>query len=190
VFSVVLDTCVLYSAPLRDSLLWMALDGLFRPLWTDDILDELVRVLPKNVSDEGRQRIRALMEEHFSDANVQGYSPLIPAMTNHEGDRHVLAAGVRANAGAIATFDLKDFDAASQEPYSIDLLHPDQFLVNQLGLGRGQHGITAGREAVHELVQRLERAGEQVDRHRGAARARAPILPQICPRSVSATDRS
>jgi predicted nucleic acid-binding protein len=134
VFSVVLDTCVLYSAPLRDSLRRMALDGLFRPLWSDDILDELVRVLPESVSDEGRKRIRALMEKHFPDANVQGYSPLIPAMTNHEGDRHVLAAGVRANAGAIVTFNLKDFDAASREPYSIDLLHPDEFLVNQLGL--------------------------------------------------------
>ena len=32
---------------------------------------------------------------HFADAWVEGYETLIPAMTNHPKDRHVLAAAIR-----------------------------------------------------------------------------------------------
>jgi hypothetical protein len=31
------------------------------------------------------------MHEYFGDAVVRGYEPLLPTMTNHEKDRHVLA---------------------------------------------------------------------------------------------------
>jgi hypothetical protein len=44
-FAVVLDTCVIYPAHLRDTLLRQAERGLFRVLWSDEILDELQRNL-------------------------------------------------------------------------------------------------------------------------------------------------
>jgi hypothetical protein len=34
-FTVVYDACVLYSAPLRDFLVRLAMTGLFRAKWTD-----------------------------------------------------------------------------------------------------------------------------------------------------------
>jgi hypothetical protein len=44
-FTVVLDTCVIYPAHLRDTLLRQAERGLYRALWSADILDELHRNL-------------------------------------------------------------------------------------------------------------------------------------------------
>ena len=54
-------------------------------------------------------------------------------MTNHPKDRHVLAAAVRANAEVIVTFNLNDFAEPALKPYDIAPIHPDEFLLDQLG---------------------------------------------------------
>jgi hypothetical protein len=45
------------------------------------------------------------------------YEDLIPAMTNHPKDRHVLAAAVRAGAKVIVTYNIKDYPRSSLTPY-------------------------------------------------------------------------
>jgi len=46
-FVVIYDACVLYPAPLRDLLLRIALTGVVRARWSDEILDEcFLRSLP------------------------------------------------------------------------------------------------------------------------------------------------
>lgn len=47
-FTAVFDACVLYPAPLRDFLMWLALSGRFRARWTALIHDEWVRNLLRN----------------------------------------------------------------------------------------------------------------------------------------------
>lgn len=42
-FVVIYDACVLYPAPLRDLLLRIALTGVVRARWSDEILDECFR---------------------------------------------------------------------------------------------------------------------------------------------------
>jgi len=50
-FKVVLDACVLYPAPIRDILLSLAAEGLFKAKWSDIIQDEWLRNLLKNRTD-------------------------------------------------------------------------------------------------------------------------------------------
>ena len=70
----------------------------------------------------------------FPDAEVTGYRSLIDGLTCDPKDRHVLAAAVRADAAAIVTFNIGDFPTASLEPFEIEVIHPDTFLLDQLDL--------------------------------------------------------
>ena len=45
-------------------------------------------------------------------------------------DRHVVAAAIVGHANAIVTFNTKDFPATVLQPYGIEVLHPDEFMMN------------------------------------------------------------
>lgn len=144
-FAVILDTCVLYPAHLRDTLLRLAARGHFRPLWSADILDELTRNLREaGIVEDSVSRLIGEMRGSFVDAEVTGYRSLIDSMDCAPEDRHVLAAAVRADAGAIVTFNLRDFPDASVSQYQLDVVHPDDFLSDALDL--------APRAVLDELV--------------------------------------
>lgn len=178
-FSAVLDTCSLFPNYLRDTLLRLAIAGTYRPLWSRDILIELERNLSTYTSAERAAHVIAKMTEHFEDAEVAGYEPLIAAMPNDPKDRHVLAAAVRANAAAIVTFNLDDFPPAALEQFAVEAIHPDHFLLNQLGLEPGVVVATLARQVanyrrpprdVASLLAALEASGapqfaEEVRRH-------------------------
>jgi hypothetical protein len=68
------------------------------------------------------------IRRHFPEAWVEGYEHLIPSLTNHPKDRHVLAAAARARATAIVTYNMKDFPQSSLKPYGITALGPSTFL--------------------------------------------------------------
>jgi predicted nucleic acid-binding protein len=134
-FPALLDACVLIPIKLTDLLLRLAEADTYRLLWSQDVLDEVERNLPKVgiAPDKARTRVQQ-MRDTFPDALVTGYEALIPAMTNHEKDRHVLAAAVRADAAVIVTANIKDFSPPALEPYDINAVHPDDFLLDQLDL--------------------------------------------------------
>ena len=74
------------------------------------------------------------MSAAFPAAAVEGYEFLIDSMTCDPGDRHVLAVAVHANAGAIVTFNDKDFPLPSTQDYGIQVMRPDAFLLDLLDL--------------------------------------------------------
>lgn len=50
-YTVVYDACVLYSMPLRNTLMYLALSDLFKARWTNMIHDEWIRNLKINRPD-------------------------------------------------------------------------------------------------------------------------------------------
>ena len=53
---------------------------------------------------------------------------VVMGMTNHPGDRHVLAAAIIAQAEIIVTFNLKHFQKEALSAFGIEAWHPDKFL--------------------------------------------------------------
>lgn len=137
-FIVIYDSCVLYSAPLRDLLMRLALTDLYHAKWTNEIHEEWMRNLLKNRPDLSRERlesIRVKMDLHVRDCIVEGYEDLIDAIKLPDlNDRHILAAAIKANAQTIVTYNLSDFPAESLTKYEIDAQHPDEFLRHLLDL--------------------------------------------------------
>lgn len=168
-FAAFFDTNVLYGARLNDLILWLADGGAFRPLWSADVMEELRR----NLLDNGEHpelvaKRLAAMTTYFPDAIVDGYKNLIDGMSCHPKDRHVLAAAVRANAQVLVTFDIKDFPAKSTKDYEVEVVHPDDFLLDQLDLYPGMTIATLDQlvatydspaMTIDELLQSLARAG-------------------------------
>ncbi len=130
--TVVYDACVLYPAPLRSLLMYLALTDLFRARWTDAIHEEWMRNVRKDYPDVTRakaDRVRELMNTHVRDCLVTGYEELIPSLTLPDpDDRHVLAAAIRAGADLIVTANLADFPAEALKPHGIEARHPDEFI--------------------------------------------------------------
>ena len=85
VFTALLDTSVLWPSLQRDFLLSLAIEGMYRPVWSSAILDELEyhearKLVTRGVEEcAANQRARYLVEQmrsHFDDAEVQGWQPL------------------------------------------------------------------------------------------------------------------
>jgi len=129
----VLDACVLYPIHLRLTLLRLGMHrlGLYRPLWSPEILAEVERTLLKKgctttSAGEAIARIRRAFPEAELTPPSQG---LVDSMTNHPKDHHVLAAAAFAGSEAVVvTRDLKDFPADACDPLGVEILSPDDFL--------------------------------------------------------------
>lgn len=139
--TVVYDACVLYPAPLRDLLMWLSLTDLFRARWTNQILDEWSQKLLSKRPDlksEQIERTRRLMNESTLDCLVIGYENLIDSLELPDrDDRHVLAASIKAQAGVIVTFNLRDFPAGYLSQFGIQAQHPDDFVASLIKTSPG-----------------------------------------------------
>ncbi|MGL4879515.1 MAG: PIN domain-containing protein [Waterburya sp.] len=128
----ILDACVLFPMPLRDTLLRIAEKGLYRLHFSQEILDETTRNLVKKrrMTQEQATKYQECMKQFFPESIVEDYESLIFLMTNDPKDRHVLAAAVKTKADIIVTSNLKDFPKKSLQPLGIKALNPDQFLID------------------------------------------------------------
>ena len=97
VLTALLDANVLYPAGLRDFLLRLADQYLYMPLWSADIHAEWIRSVLADRPDLTTavlERTRAVMDRHFPDVVVTGYSARVADLDLPDaGDLHVLAAG-------------------------------------------------------------------------------------------------
>lgn len=161
-FVAVLDANVLYSSLKRNVLLSFAESGLYRPRWTDEIMDEwrtnLIAARP-----DLRERVGRLVEQMtraFPEARIDGYEVLVEALVLPDaGDRHVLAAAVKCDAHVIVTENTKDFPERVLSSFDIELQSADEFLLSTFELYPGQ-----GEAAVKRMRKRYKnppyKAGE------------------------------
>jgi predicted nucleic acid-binding protein len=147
-FTALADANVLYSSLVRDLVIRLAQAGVFRVRWSEAINDEWIRSLLRQRPDLDEAKLRRLsakMADAVMDAVVSGYEPLMEGLTLPDpDDRHVLAAAIKAGAGVIVTFNVKDFPEHVLRPYGMKSQHPDDFLIHQLTLDHG-HVIGALR---------------------------------------------
>lgn len=171
-FTVVYDACVLYPAPLRSLLMYLALTDLFRAKWTEAIHVEWMRNLRNDRPDVTQaqvERIRDLMNAHVRDCLVTDYEDLIEVLSLPDSDdRHVLAAAVRAGASVIVTFNLADFPKETLAQYGIEAQHPDEFIMHLLDLAPNLVCSAAKKQreslknpplTVEQYLESLERQG-------------------------------
>ena len=129
-----LDANVLYAAGLRDCLLRLADQYLYAPLWSADIHAEWIRSVLANRPDltgNMLERTRAVMDRHFPDAVVTGYSPHAAGLDLPDPDDiHVLAAAIKGGADMIVTRNLQDFPADRLALHGLTAQHPDRFIVD------------------------------------------------------------
>jgi predicted nucleic acid-binding protein len=171
-FTAVYDANVLYPSMLRDLLIRVAQTGLVHARWTNTILDEVFTHLAQNRPDLDPARLartRQLMSAAIRDVLVTNYEPLIPVIELPDpGDRHVLAAAIRARAQLIVTANLRDFPEGILGQWDVRAVSPDEFVLAQIDLSpeivyaevtRIADSTTRPPMDVEEVLRRLERDG-------------------------------
>jgi predicted nucleic acid-binding protein len=135
---VVYDACILYSAPIRDLFMRLALRDIYSAKWTKDIHKEWITSLLKKRPDltkEQLEKTRKKMDMHVRDCIVGDYEKLIEKLVLPDSnDRHVLAAAICASAQIIVTFNVSDFPLKSTKKYGVEAQHPDRFLCHLLDI--------------------------------------------------------
>lgn len=141
-FTALLDTCVLVPSLQRDVLLECAAGGVYRPVWSAAILDELSYTLTRLLTDRGRSadevsayvtRLCRQMDQAFPDATITGWEHLLPTIVVPDpDDTHVVAAAVVAGAQLIVTSDQRGFTEGL--PPGLCTQTPDEFLLDALDL--------------------------------------------------------
>lgn len=127
----VLDANVLYPFQLRNLLLWLAAEGLYQPLWSESILEEVDRNLRANtrLSEEQLEHLATQMQQAFPDARGFDFDDAAPVVQlPDEGDRHVLALAVHYEADVIVTWNTKDFPESLLMGFGLERKRPPSFL--------------------------------------------------------------
>jgi len=138
IFAAVLDACVMVPVTVCDTLLRLAEQQMFRPIWSERILREashaIGRVHP-DLPESSIERRVAYMNDAFPGAMVDDFAEIEAGLELPDpDDRHVLAAALRAQADAIVTANLRDFPASTMERFDVEMITPDDFLLSQLDM--------------------------------------------------------
>lgn len=140
-YAVTLDACVMVPNALCDTLLRLAERGFFRPLWSERILQEAkfaILTVHPNLDEERVDARIAAMCSAFDDALVLGWEQTCAGLDLPDpDDRHVLAAAIKGGAQSLVTFNLKDFPIECLRTTDVEVVHPDEFLLDQLDLFPG-----------------------------------------------------
>lgn len=138
IFAAVLDACVMVPVALCDTLLRLAEQQLYRPIWSERILDEATEAIRKihpDIDPSALQRRVAYMNETFAGACVGDFAEIEAGLVLPDpDDRHVVAVALRARADAVVTANLRDFPDETMHRLDLEVISPDDFLLSQLDM--------------------------------------------------------
>lgn len=162
-YTALLDACVLYPLATVDALMSLAAAGLYSARWTVHIEQEWMRSLEAKRPDlAGKLDYRRdCMREAVPDWEVSwnAVEPLIGSLQLPDpNDAHVLAAAIAGHADCIVTANLRDFPHAIIEPYGIEIIDPDRFIVAQWDLA--PYAAVAAFKQVRARLRRPEMTPE------------------------------
>lgn len=157
---------MLWPSLQRDFPLSLAIEGMYRPVWSAAILEELeyhenAKLIKRGeASDEARRRALWLvtqMRSAFEDAEVHGWQGLEGTYGLPDpDDEHVVAAAVIAGADAIITPNLRHFPP-DRLPIGIYALPPADFAASTVSLDP-----VRARAAVAAITARSGRIGPRL----------------------------
>lgn len=138
-YSAVLDACVLVPAALCDLLLRLAEEpAMYRPLWSEYILDEMARAMETKLHRTPQEALhkRQEMSKAFPEAMITVPESLARSLDGipDAGDRPVLAVAVMARANVVVTQNTRHFPKDYMEEYGILCHTADDFLIQQYHL--------------------------------------------------------
>lgn len=196
--AVVLDANVLIPNALRDTLLRAEEVGRYDASWSDETLIEVERNLARLLAgryadaDARARRLIDTLQSSFPAATVTDYRHLLPAMSNHLGDRHVLAAAVVSGATIIVTSNVRHFPARALRPHGVVARTPDQFLGDLLaGDPAGMRALLVAQGAELNRPRTLEVVLDTLAQHAPAfGRAVRAQRPGWTARTVPCSHRA
>jgi predicted nucleic acid-binding protein len=166
-FAAILDTSVLWPSLQRDFLLSLAVEGLYRTLWSTAILDELCyheaqklvgRGHDPVLAEQRSQRLVNQMSTAFDDAVVLSWESLEDTFGLPDADdEHVVAAALVGGADVIVTSNVKDFPP-QQIPKPLTVIPPAQFAADTVAVSPD-----SARQAVIAMATRFVRPSSTLD---------------------------
>lgn len=157
---------------LCDTLLRLAEERFFRPVWSERILDEAGRAISTihpDIEPTLVNRRVEYMNASFPGALVAGFAQIEVGLELPDpDDRHVMAAALLARADAIVTANLRDFPEGILNKFDLEVISPDNFLLSQLDMRgaavldvlKSQANATRNpKRSVDDVLTSLARAG-------------------------------
>lgn len=135
-----LDANILYGIEVTDLMASMAVRRLFRPHWSPQIMDEVMRNLMSRSDLDPRAIERRFLHLNSALPGALSEVPqvLVDAMPVNEDDRHVLALAVHVGAPTIVTSNLKHFPPEECERFDVEAIDADAFTLAQIHLHRSE----------------------------------------------------
>jgi predicted nucleic acid-binding protein len=177
---IVLDTMVLVARPIHQLLGTLGAEGAVDVVWSDQLLAELVDVLERPKSQDGRGwkheaafAVAGFVRAGFPDgyATPDALTSEMPAarqLVNDPKDAHVVALAISQTADQIVTRNTKDYKVPDLAQRGVVVTTPDDFL-QQLYDEIADEVIVAIRGQVtksgdypssaHDILSLLHRAG-------------------------------
>lgn len=166
-----LDSNIFVSSTVRDVFFELAIRNTYKPAWSREIESEVTRARfeHKRIPADKTKLMFVKLNSIFPDSIVTINPTSIGTFGFRDSrDEHVVSAAVNSKTDAIVTFNIDDFPDSLDANLGIDLLHPDNFLLDQLDLFSTE--VTSAVAAVIarwnnpkvsalEFAQGLKRAG-------------------------------